>query len=455
MVGNGESDGDHRIATFAASNFSMDIMRYENTLSAARSLDAQDPLRHFHEQFVFPKHPMDSLTSNETIHNDVRYFCGNSLGLQPKTVRQALLNELDQWAEHGVEGHFRGKLPWMHYHKFLTQQTARLVGALPHEVVVMNTLTVNLHLMMASFYRPTPTRYKIVMEAGAFPSDQYAMESQVRWHGLDPEKAIVEVAPRPGEDILRTEDIVEIIENEGDSVALVMFGGVNYYTGQFYDLEKIVSAGHGVGAKVGFDLAHAAGNLPLQLHEWGADFAVWCSYKYLNSGPGGPSGAFVHERHANAPELPRFAGWWGHDETERFKMKKGFRPMYGAEGWQISNAQIFAFAAHKASLDIFDAAGMDNLRAKSLQLTGFLEQVLNEANNRRNLFKIITPSDPARRGCQLSLLTDERGKALFDFLAANGVIADWREPNVIRFAPVPLYNSFEDVWQVGELIARF
>jgi len=431
-------------------------MHYENTLASARTLDAQDPLRHFREQFIFPKYHriMDSPTSSEATTNSI-YLCGNSLGLQPKAIRQALLHELDQWAEHGVEGHFRGDLPWMHYHKFLTQQTARLVGALPHEVVVMNTLTVNLHLMMASFYRPTPTRFKIVMEAGAFPSDQYAMESQVRWHGLDPEKAIVEVAPRAGEDILRTEDILDILEHEGDSVALVMFGGVNYYTGQFYELGKIAAAGHGIGAKVGFDLAHAAGNLPLQLHDWGPDFAVWCSYKYLNSGPGGPSGAFVHERHANSPELPRFAGWWGHDEAERFKMKKGFRPMQGAEGWQLSNAQIFSFAAHKASLDIFDAAGIENLRVKSLQLTAFMEQVLKEANGSRNLFKIITPGDPKQRGCQLSLLTDHRGKALFDFLAANGVMADWREPNVIRFAPVPLYNSFEDVWQMGQLVARF
>ncbi len=420
-------------------------MIFENTLSAARALDAQDPVSIFREQFIFPKH----------LDKDARYFCGNSLGLQPKAIRQALLHELDQWAEHGVEGHFRGELPWMHYHKFLRDQTARLVGALPLEVVVMNTLTVNLHLMMASFYRPTATRYKIIMEAGAFPSDQYAMESQVRWHGLEPDRTIVEIAPRAGEDILRTEDILQIIEAEGESVALVMFGGVNYYTGQFYDLEKITAAGHQIGALVGFDLAHAAGNLPLQLHDWGPDFAVWCSYKYLNAGPGGPSGIFVHERHANAPELPRFAGWWGHDEQERFKMKKGFRPMRGAEGWQLSNAQIFAFAAHKASLDIFDTAGIENLRAKSLQLTAFLEQVLTEADRGNNLYRIITPRDPARRGCQLSLLTDDRGKALFDFLAENGVIADWREPNVIRFAPVPLYNSFEDVWQLGQLVAAF
>lgn len=420
-------------------------MHYENTLDFARSHDAQDSLRAYRDQFIFPKHNGEN----------VLYFCGNSLGLQPKTVRQALLDELDQWATHGVEGHFRGELPWMYYHKFLTPQSARLVGALPHEVVVMNTLTVNLHLAMVSFYRPTPQRYKIIMEAGAFPSDQYAMESQVRWHGFDPEDAIIEVAPRPGSDYLRTEDIVQVIEKEGAATALVVFGGVNYYTGQFYELEKIAAAAHRAGANVGFDLAHAAGNLPLKLHDWNADFAVWCSYKYLNSGPGGPAGLFVHERHGENPALPRFAGWWGHDESERFLMKKGFKPMRGAEGWQLSNAQIFSFAAHKASLDIFDAAGIDNLREKSLRLTGFLEFVLKEANRDKNLFRIITPTAPADRGCQLSLLTDGRGKELFNFLTDNGVVADWREPNVIRFAPVPLYNSFEDVWKLGLLVSRF
>lgn len=417
-------------------------MRYENTLAFAQNLDLQDPLRHYRDNFLFPQHQ----------GRPVLYFCGNSLGLQPKTVRPALLAELDQWETHGVEGHFRGELPWMYYHKFLTQQTARLVGALPHEVVVMNTLTVNLHLMMVSFYRPTRERYKIVMEAGAFPSDQYAVESQVRWHGFDPSDAIVEIEPRAGADTLRTPDIIEIIEREGDKVALVLFGGVNYYTGQFYDLPAIAAAAHRVGACAGFDLAHAAGNLPLHLHDWGADFAVWCSYKYLNSGPGGPSGAFVHERHGNNPALPRFAGWWGHDEKERFKMRKGFKPMRGAEGWQLSNAQIFSFAAHKASLDIFDAAGMEALREKSLRLTGYMEYILDEANRVKNRFRIITPRDPAARGCQLSALTDERGKALYDYLSENGVVADWREPNVIRFAPVPLYNSFEDVWRVGQLL---
>lgn len=420
-------------------------MSSEFSLEQARHLDDQDVLRSFRQQFVFPQHNGEN----------VLYLCGNSLGLQPKSVRDALMQELDQWAEHAVEGHFRGKLPWMHYHKFLKEQSARLVGAHPHEVVVMNTLTVNLHLMMVSFYRPTSSRFKIIMEAGAFPSDQYAMETQVRWHGFDPKEAIVEIAPRPGEDTLRTDDILSTIQEHGDGVSLVMFGGVNYYTGQFYDLEKITRAGHAVGALVGFDLAHAAGNVPVKLHDWGPDFAVWCSYKYLNSGPGGPSGAFIHERHAANPNLPRFAGWWGHDETERFRMQKGFKPMYGADGWQLSNAQIFSFAAHKASLDMFDAAGMENLRAKSLKLTAFLEGVLKSVNEGKELFRIITPSDPAQRGCQLSLLTDERGKALFDYLSENGIMADWREPNVIRFAPVPMYTSFEDVWRVGEVIQGY
>ncbi len=419
-------------------------MNIENTQAFAQTLDRQDPLRAYRDQFLFPQHG----------GQPVLYFCGNSLGLQPKTVRPALLAELDHWATHGVEGHFRGDLPWMYYHKFLTRQSAGLVGALPHEVVVMNTLTVNLHLMLVSFYRPDRLRFKIIMEAGAFPSDQYAIESQVRWHGFDPDLAIVEVGPRPGEDTLRTEDITGIIEREGRQTALVLFGGVNYYTGQFYELAAIAAAAHRVGAYAGFDLAHAAGNLPLRLHDWDADFAVWCSYKYLNSGPGGPAGAFIHERHGNNPALPRFAGWWGHDESERFQMRKGFKPMRGAEGWQLSNAQILAFAAHKASLDIFDAAGIDTLREKSLRLTAYLEFILDEINRSHNRFRIITPRDPQARGCQVSMLTDTTGKVLFDHLTENGVIADWREPNVIRFAPVPLYNSFEDVWRLGQVLRR-
>ncbi len=420
-------------------------MEYHNTLDFARQMDAQDPLRTFREAFLFPQHE----------GKPVLYFCGNSLGLQPKLVRQRLLEELDQWAEHAVEGHFRGQRPWMYYHKFLTPATARLVGALPHEVVVMNTLTTNLHLMMVSFYRPTPQRYRIVMEAGAFPSDQYALESQVRWHGFAPEDAIVEVAPRPGEDVLHTTDIERAIEQAGDSVALVLFGGVNYYSGQWYDLPAITRAAHRVGAYAGFDLAHAAGNVPLQLHDWGVDFAVWCSYKYLNAGPGGPSGVFVHERHGDNPDLPRFAGWWGHCEEERFLMRKGFKPMRGAEGWQLSNAQVLSFAAHLASLELFDAAGMDALRAKSVQLTGYLEYVLEAAREQLPELHLITPRAPQMRGCQISVRMGAQGKALFEYLSARGVVADWREPDVIRFAPVPLYNSFEDVWRLGALLREW
>ncbi|MCB0679358.1 MAG: kynureninase [Saprospiraceae bacterium] len=415
---------------------------FSPTLEFARELDRQDPLRSYREQFHFPQHQ----------GSDVLYFCGNSLGLQPKGVKDALLQELEHWQTYGVEGHFRGEMPWMYYHKFLSAQTARLVGAQEEEVVVMNTLTTNLHLMMVSFYRPTSDRYKIVMEAGAFPSDQYAVESQVRFHGFAPEEAIVEVAPREGEETLRTEDIIETIERQGAQTALVLFAGVNYYTGQFFDLPEIAAAGRRVGARVGFDLAHAAGNLPLQLHDSKADFAVWCSYKYLNSGPGGPSGVFVHERHAHAPELPRFAGWWGHDESQRFFMRKGFVPMRGAAGWQLSNAQIFSFAAHKASLDLFDEVGMPALREKSLLLTGYLEFLLQELNRAQPRYRVITPTDPAARGCQLSILTGSDGKELFDHLSANGAVCDWREPNVIRVAPVPLYNSFEDVWRLAELL---
>ena len=415
---------------------------FEPSFDFAQKLDQEDPLRSFREKFVFPQHNGEP----------VLYFCGNSLGLQPLAVREAVNAELDHWGEHAVEGHFRGEKPWMYYHKFLTEATARLVGALPHEVVVMNTLSVNLHLMMVSFYRPSGKRYKIIMEAGAFPSDQYAVESQVRFHGFEPADAIVEVAPREGEETLRTADILETISRHGNETALVLFSGVQYYTGQFFDLKAITEAAHRAGAYAGFDLAHTAGNLPLELHEWGPDFAVWCSYKYLNSGPGGPSGVFVHERHANSPELPRFAGWWGHDEDSRFRMEKGFRPMHGAAGWQLSNAQILSFAAHLASLNLFDEAGMNRLRVKSLLLTAYLEYTLTSARDRGLDFRIITPNESNSRGCQLSLLTGPEGRALFDRLTGQGVVTDWREPNVIRFAPVPFYNSFTDIWKLGKLL---
>ncbi len=425
---------------------------FDFSLEFARTQDQQDPLRKYRDAFLFPK-----VKGKEAL-----YFCGNSLGLQPKSTREAVLYELDQWAELGVEGHFEGALPWMHYHKFLQPQAAHIAGANPEEVVVMNTLTTNLHLLMVSFYRPNRERFKIIMEAGAFPSDQYALEMQARYHGLDPETAIVEVAPRPGEETLRPEDILSAIETHGAQTALVLFGGVNYYTGQYYDLKAITEAGHRVGAYVGFDLAHAAGNLPLQLHDWGADFAVWCSYKYLNSGPGGPGSIFVHERHANNPELPRFAGWWGHDESSRFLMRKGFQPMSGAAGWQLSNAQILSFAAHKASLDIFFEAGISNLREKSLQLTAYLEFILRYCIAQGQNLRIITPADPAQRGCQLSVRTGAEGRQLFDYLFTNGVLCDWREDNlsghpggVIRMAPTPLYNRFEDVYEIGRLLEGF
>ena len=418
---------------------------YKSSLTYAQQLDQKDPLRDYRDQFYFPQHQ----------GRDVIYFCGNSLGLQPKSVKPAIEAELDQWKTYGVEGHFKGKLPWMYYHKFLLPQTAQIAGAQESEVVVMNTLTTNLHLMMVSFYRPTKDRFKIIMEAGAFPSDQYAVESQVRLHGFTPEQAIVEVAPRAGEDTLRTEDIVAVIEKHGKETTLVLFGGVNYYTGQFFDLKTITEAGHSVGARVGFDLAHAAGNLPLQLHDWGPDFAVWCSYKYLNSGPGGPSGAFIHDRHRLDPDLPRFAGWWGHDEENRFLMRKGFMPMPGAAGWQLSNAQIFSFAAHKASLDLFAEAGMSTLREKSLQLTSYLEWLIDQLNDEGYGYRIITPRTMEDRGCQLSILADHNGREVFNSLTEKGVIMDWREPNVIRVAPVPMYNTFQDVYEFAELLKAY
>lgn len=431
---------------------------FESSFNYAQQLDQQDELKSFRDQFYLPQHiSKNALTDQPSEPQDCIYFCGNSLGLQPKTVQQHLERELKHWQTHGVEGHFKGDMPWMYYHKFFSETSAQVVGAQPSEVVIMNTLTVNLHLMMVSFYQPTSTRYKIIMEAHAFPSDQYAVESQVKLHGYSPDDAIIEVQPREGEHTLRTEDIIQTIKNNGNEVALVLFSGVQYYTGQYFDLEAITTAGHDVGAMVGFDLAHAAGNVDVQLHDWNVDFAVWCSYKYLNSGPGGPSGAFVHDRHANNNALPRFAGWWGHNEAERFQMKKGFIPMHGAAGWQLSNAPVFSMAPHKASLDIFANAGMSRLRAKSQRLTAYLSFLLDRCNEQFGQpFDIITPKTAQDRGAQLSILTNpENGKAIFDHLTAHGVIADWREPNVIRVAPVPLYNSFEDVWRFVNLLSIF
>lgn len=423
------------------------MSHFENSLNFAQNLDSQDPLRSFRDKFYFP-----------TFHEKpIRYFTGNSLGLQPKSAKTYILEELDAWAQYGVEGHFLAKRPWFAYHENLTEKAAKIVGAKPIEVVVTHSLTTNLHLLMVSFYQPKGKRTKILCEAKAFPSDQYALESQVKFHGLDLEKNLVEIAPRNGEQLIREEDILEKIEELGDELALVMIGGVNYYTGQLFDMESITAAGHKVGAFVGFDLAHAAGNINLKLHEWGVDFAAWCGYKYLNSSPGGVSGMFVHECHAYKPELPRFAGWWGYDKETRFLMQPGFNPMKGAEGWQLSNAPVLGMAAHLASLEIFDEAGMERIGSKRDLMTAYLEFVIDdisEKNKERCTFELITPRDKTKRGAQLSIMAIGQGKALYDALTEQGVIADWREPNVIRVAPAPLYNSFEDCYWFGQLLEK-
>jgi kynureninase len=427
---------------------------FENSPAFAASADAADPLKHFRERFFIPKRANG---------DDVVYFTGNSLGLQPKTVRGYIEQELKDWETLGVEGHLHAKHPWLPYHEFLTEQMARIVGAKPVETVVMNSLTVNLHLLMVSFYRPTAERYKIVIEKGAFPSDQYAVESQLRFHKFETPRrrseppantggsdSLIELSPRPDESILRTEDVLEAIEREGDSIALILLGGVNYYTGQAFDMKVITEAGHRKGCIVGFDLAHAAGNIELNLHDWNVDFAAWCSYKYLNAGPGAVAGAFVHERHAKSFDLPRFAGWWGHDKETRFLMGPEFKPLSGAEGWQISNPPILQMAALRASLEIFDEAGMKALRDKSVKLTAYLEFLLSEINDES--ISVITPSDPAQHGCQLSIRVKDAEKKLFDTITERGVSADWREPDVIRVAPVPLYNSFADVYRFAEIL---
>ncbi|MFM2153946.1 MAG: hypothetical protein RL199_2381, partial [Pseudomonadota bacterium] len=387
-------------------------------LEYARTLDAADPLSRFRERFHVPPAPNGG---------DAVYLAGNSLGLQPRQAKAYIEAELADWARLGVEGHVHARHPWLPYHETLTAMTARLVGALPHEVVVMNTLTVNLHLMMASFYRPTKERFRILVEAGAFPSDQYAVASQARFHGFDPAEAILELRPRPGEETLSPADILETIEREGPSIALVMLGSPNYLTGQAFDLAAITRAGHAVGAKVGFDLAHGAGNLALKLHDWGPDFAVWCSYKYLNAGPGSLSGCFVHERHADDASLPRLAGWWGHDKATRFEMGPAFHAIRGAEGWQLSNPPIFQLAALRASMELFDAATMPALRERGDRLTGFLEDQLSDLPPER--VHIVTPREKSRRGSQLSLRVSNDPKGLVQRLADEGVICDFREPD--------------------------
>lgn len=403
-------------------------------------MDRQDPLKSFRAKFLLPK--VKGKTS--------LYLVGNSLGLQPKQTKKFLTDELDDWANMGVAGHVHARKPWMHYHKFAKKTLSKILGAKASEVVAMNQLTVNLHLLMVSFYRPTKQRYKIITEAGAFSSDQYVFESQLRFHGLNPDDALIELKPRDGEFSLRTEDILQAIDEHADSIALVIFGGVQYYTGQFFDIQKITKAGHEAGAVVGFDLAHAVGNTLLNLHKHEVDFAVWCSYKYLNSGPGALAGAYVHEKHATDFSLPRFAGWWGHEEKERFEMRKGFKPMSGVDGWQLSNVPVFQGAAHLASLEIFEEAGIKNIRNKSILLTGYLEFLLKEIDPEEKYFQIITPSDRKARGCQLSLFIKGDAKSVYAKLLKKNIIADYRYPDVIRVAPVPLYNTFEEVFRFAE-----
>jgi kynureninase len=420
-------------------------MIYQTSAAFAMEQDERDPLRKFREQFFFP----------EINGKRALYFTGNSLGLQPKNARVLIEEELEDWARLGVEGHFYSRRPWFSYHEQLTKKAATLVGALPEEVVMMNQLTVNLHLLMVSFYRPEGKRHKILCEARAFPSDQYALESQIRFHGYDPDLSLVEVHSRPGHHTIHLEDIEEAIRSHGNELALVMIGGVNYITGQLFDIPRITAAAHQVGAIAGFDLAHTAGNVPLKLHKWGVDFACWCTYKYLNSGPGSVGGAYIHEKHHNR-DLARFAGWWGYDKQTRFRMEPGFKAIPGAEGWQISNAPVFNMAAHLASLDLFDQAGMDRLREKSIALTGFAEFLIEDINDSlkkkgdSRLLEIITPKNPLERGAQLSIVAHGRGKDFFSKMLETGIIADWREPNVIRIAPVPLYNSFLDVYALYE-----
>ena len=419
----------------------MNTRHFEDSKQFARAMDAGDPLAAYRDKFHLP-----CTKSTATCI----YLCGHSLGLQPKKVREYVDEELAAWAQLGVEGHFHAKHPWVPYHRLLSEQTAALAGAKSEEIVIMNSLTVNLHLMMVSFFRPSPQRHKIVIEQGAFPSDQYAVKSQLHFHGLDPESALIELSPRPGESSIREEDIEFLLEKQGHSIALILLGGVNYGTGQAFDMARITDFGHRHGCIVGFDLAHAVGNLCLHLHDWGPDFAIWCSYKYLNGGPGCIAGCFVHERHSKDWELPRFAGWWGHDEKIRFEMASDFKPMRGAEGWQLSNPPILELATLRASMDLFHEVGMARLRAKSELLTGYLEFLLDQYVSPK--FSIVTPREPSRRGAQLSLRITQNGHALCKKLVETGVIGDWREPDIYRVAPVPFYNSFQDVY---EFVQRF
>ncbi len=415
-------------------------MQFENTLNFAKQMDRKDPLKKFRGRFIIPKHK----------GKNVIYFTGNSLGLQPKTAAKYIQQELTDWAKFGVEGHFKAKNLWYSYHELVAGPLAELSGAKKEEVVAMNQLTSNLHFLFVSFYRPEGKRIKILCEAHAFPSDQYLLESQLKFHGFDPAEALIEVSPRRGEYTIRTEDILSAIEKHKEELALVFIGGVNYYSGQVMDMKTITEAGHQAGALVGFDLAHAIGNICLDLHNWNVDFAAWCSYKYLNSGPGSVGGAFIHTKHHRS-ELQRFAGWWGHDKNSRFKMEKGFSPIPTAEGWQLSNAPVFSMAIHKAALAVFEEAGISRIIEKSNKLTGYLRFIIDGINNKSNVLEILTPETA---GSQLSISVHRQGKEVFRKLISKGIMADWREPNVIRVAPVPLYNSFEDVFRFGEVLLK-
>lgn len=422
-------------------------MQFENTLDFAQRLDEEDPLKTFRDKFYIPiAHEKESI-----------YFNGNSLGLQPKTVQDYILNELENWANYGVEGHFHGRNPWVNYHDAFPKKLASILGALPEEIVVMNQLTVNLHLLLTTFYRPDKNRYKIICEEKAFPSDQYAIESHLKLHGYNSDNALIEIKPRDGEHSIRNEDIISAINKYGNEVALVIFGGINYYSGQVFDMEAITAAAHEAGALCGFDLAHVVGNIELKLHDWNVDFACWCSYKYLNSGPGSVGGAFIHERYIADKSLLRLSGWWGTDKHERFQMKKNFNPIPTAEGWQVSNTPVLSMAAHLAALDIFDEAGFEKILQKGEKLSAYLLFILNEinSNSSKKILEIITPQTEKEHGCQVSMLMLENGKEIFEFLNRNSVIADWREPNVIRVAPVPLYNTFEEVYQFGEIVKEY
>ena len=416
-------------------------MTYQNSLEFAKQLDRDDPISYLRKEFHIPI---------DKEGNEWLYFTGNSLGLQPKITKEYIKQELDDWANFGVEGHFEAKNPWISYHEFLTDTMAKIVGAKPIEVVVMNTLTTNLHLLMVSFYQPTKTKYKIVIESDAFPSDRYAVQSQLAFHGFDPDQALIEWKPRAGDVLLQLEDLEAILDAQGDEIALLLIGGVNYYTGQYLDIKKIADLGHAKDCIVGIDLAHGAGNIQPNLHDSSVDFAAWCTYKYLNSGPGSLSGLFVHEKHAHRKDLPRFAGWWNHNKETRFDMRQPFDVMSGAEGWQLSNPPILSMAAIRASLDMFEKVGMDVLLEKSKKLTGFFEYLVNQIAS--DSIKIITPSNPNQRGCQLSVQVANADKNLHKKLTENNIITDWREPDVIRCAPVPMYTSFEDVYRMVNVL---